>query len=105
LDWRRLLLAFLLGAAILAGRSFYNAATMPLLADTDDAMRLVVVRDLLAGQHWYDHVQHRLNTPYGAELHWSRLADLPVAALILLLRPLAGAAAEQLALWLWPLLL
>ena len=105
LDWRLLLLAVLLGAAILGGRSFYHAGLVPLLGDTDDAMRLVVVRDLLAGQGWYDHVQHRLNTPFGAELHWSRLADLPVAGLVLLLQPLAGADAGRWAAWLWPLLL
>ena len=50
--------------------------------DTDDAMRMVVVRDFLAGQGWYDLVQHRLNTPYGAEIHWSRLVDLPLAAIL-----------------------
>ena len=105
LDWRLLLLACMLGAAMLTGRSFYNAGTVPLLSDTDDAMRLVVVRDLLAGQGWYDHVQHRLNTPFGAELHWSRLADLPVAGLVLLLQPFAGGAAGLWAAWLWPLLL
>lgn len=104
-DWRLLPLAFLLGVAILAGRFFYNAGTLPLLGDTDDAMRLVVVRDLLAGQGWYDHFQHRLNTPYGAELHWSHLADLPVAALLLLFQPVAGASAGLWAAWLWPLLL
>ena len=38
------------------------------LSDTDDAMRLVTARDLIAGQTWFDTIQHRLNTPYGAEL-------------------------------------
>src|ERR1700751_5814482 len=30
---------------------------------TDDAMRLVEVRDLLAGQSWFDLTQHRLDPP------------------------------------------
>jgi hypothetical protein len=32
---------------------------------TDDAMRLVEVRDLLAGQSWFDLTQHRLDPPQG----------------------------------------
>ena len=73
---------------------------------TDDAMRLVEVRDLLAGQSWYDLTQHRLDPPSGSLGHWSRLVDAPLATLILLLRPLMGdAAAEQVLLVLWPTLL
>jgi hypothetical protein len=49
---------------------------------TDDAMRLVQVRDLLAGQNWFDPVQHRLAPPDGVIMHWSRLIDLPIAILI-----------------------
>lgn len=73
---------------------------------TDDAMRLAGLRDLLAGQSWFDLTQHRLDPPQGSPMHWSRLIDAPLAALILLLRPLLGAAAaEQAALVLWPTLL
>jgi len=49
---------------------------------TDDAMRLVEVRDLLAGQNWFDLTQYRLNPPGGVVSHWSRLIDLPLALLI-----------------------
>lgn len=70
---------------------------------TDDAMRLVEVRDLLAGQSWFDLTQYRMDPPHGGSMHWSRLIDVPIAGLILLLRPLLGAAgAEQAALVLWP---
>ena len=73
---------------------------------TDDAMRLVEVRDLLAGQSWFDLTQHRLDPPQGLLMHWSRLIDAPIATLILTLRPLLGAAAaEQAVLVLWPTLL
>jgi hypothetical protein len=61
------------------------------LGDSDNYMRLVQVRDLLAGQGWHDLVQHRVNPPDGLDTHWSRLADLPYAVPILLLRPLLGA--------------
>ena len=33
--------------------------------DPDSTMRLVQVRDLLAGQGWFDLVQHRLAPPDG----------------------------------------
>jgi hypothetical protein len=72
---------------------------------TDDAMRLVQVRDLINGQGWFDLFQHRLNPP-GASMHWSRVVDVPLAALILLLRSLIGAhGAEAVTLFVWPLLL
>ncbi|WP_052732114.1 hypothetical protein [Devosia geojensis] len=106
IDWPLFALAFLAAAAIFILRDRLGAADAPLLADTDDAMRMVVVRDLLAGQGWYDIVQHRLNTPWGAEIHWSRLIDLPIALLILVARPFAGpAGAEIFAAYAWPLLL
>jgi len=72
---------------------------------TDDAMRLVQVRDLISGQDWFDLFQHRLDPP-GTSMHWSRVVDMPLAALILLLRPLIGThGAETVTLFLWPLVL
>ncbi|HEX8168277.1 MAG TPA: hypothetical protein VF601_21130 [Beijerinckiaceae bacterium] len=81
-----------------------GAQALVALPDPDDAMRLVQVRDLLAGQGWFDLVQHRANPPDGLPMHWSRLVDAPLAAMILLLRPLLGPdAAERWTLLLWPL--
>src|SRR5467141_350366 len=72
---------------------------------TDDAMRLVQVRDLISGQDWFDLFQHRLDPP-GTSMHWSRVVDVPLAALILLLRPLIGThGAETVTLVVWPALL
>jgi hypothetical protein len=72
---------------------------------TDDAMRLVEVRDWIAGQGWFDLFQYRLDPP-GTSMHWSRVIDAPLAALILLLRPLIGThGAEAVTLFLWPMLL
>jgi hypothetical protein len=70
---------------------------------TDDAMRLVQVRDLIAGQGWFDLVQHRLNPPAGTPMHWSRLIDLPLAALIRAGEFVAPTAlAERIAVAVWP---
>lgn len=51
-------------------------------ANPDDAMRLVEVRDLLAGQNWFDLHQYRLDPPAGVDMHWTRVLDLPLALLI-----------------------
>src|SRR4249919_1807446 len=75
------------------------------LGDTDDNMRMMQVRGLLHGQDWFDLRQYRLNPPVGSNIHWSRLVDLPIAGLILLLQPLlGGAGAERWAVGVAPLL-
>jgi hypothetical protein len=66
------------------------------LGDTDDNMRMMQVRALLHGQDWFDLRQYRLNPPYGANMHWSHLVDLPLAGLILLLRPFVGGPLAEL---------
>lgn len=74
--------------------------------DGDDALRLVQVRDWLAGQGWFDTTQHRINPPTGGLMHWSRLIDVQIGGLILLLRPILGTQqAEIWALALYPPLL
>ena len=74
------------------------------LSDTDDAMRMAQVRDLLAGQSWWDLSQYRVNPAGGGVLmHWSRIVDAPLAAGILILKPLFGQAmAERIVMALWP---
>ncbi|MGN6059284.1 MAG: AcrB/AcrD/AcrF family protein [Sphingomicrobium sp.] len=75
------------------------------LGDTDDNMRMMQVRGLLHGQGWFDLRQHHLNPPIGFNIHWSRLVDLPIAGLILALRPfLGGPGAERWAAGIAPLL-
>ncbi|WP_421761475.1 hypothetical protein [Devosia sp.] len=104
-DWRLFALVFALTAAAYVARAVLTQGSVPLFNDTDDAMRLVEIRDFLGGQGWYDLIQHRLNTPFGAEMHWSRLIDAPIAGLMLLLHPLAGDLTESVAAYVWPLLL
>src|SRR5438270_3259340 len=75
------------------------------LGDTDDNMRIMQVRALLHGQGWYDLRNYRLNPPAGANIHWSRLVDLPIAGLILGLETFLDAShAERLAVAVAPLL-
>lgn len=74
--------------------------------DPDDVMRLLQVRDVIAGQNWFDLSQHRVNAAAGGvPMHWSRLVDLPLMLVILVLTPLLGsAAAESVAVVIIPLM-
>ncbi|WP_331294973.1 hypothetical protein [Methylobacterium hispanicum] len=105
----QLVLWLIVGFSVLtlnAPADLWGTITRLRVPDTDDAMRLVGVRDLLAGQGWYDNVQYRFLPPGGVQSHWSRLVDAPIAGLILLLSPIAGRPlAEGLTAVLWPLLL
>src|SRR5688572_3950665 len=103
--WRWLILLFWLifVTLFLVSRSPQIGAFA--LGDTDDNMRMMQVRALLEGQGWYDLRQYRLNPPFGADIHWSRLVDLPIAGLKLLLTPFVGGrSAEIVAVVVAPLL-
>lgn len=88
--WRRWILLIWLLACV----AFIVMRWQPILAfglgDTDDNMRMAQVRALLDGQAWYDLRQYKLNPPEGFNIHWTRLVDLPIAALQLLIKPLFG---------------
>lgn len=91
-------------AAILLGLT-----SLPLylrgVGDTDDAVRLVLVRELLSGRPWYHPEIFRLQFPAGALMHWSRLVDGGIAGLDRVLGlGLPPAGAEAAARALWPLL-
>ncbi len=74
--------------------------------DPDDALRLVQVRDLLAGQSWFDLVQHRIHPAEPVPMHWSRLVDLPIALVLAVLELfLSPELAERLTLVAVPLIL
>jgi uncharacterized protein (DUF486 family) len=101
--WLIVLTYFLITAAIIFFGNLFTAADYVGI-DNDDTMRLVEVRDLLAGQGWFDLMQYRLGLTGGTLMHWSRVIDAPIAALIsffsLFLSP---EGAERVALAIWPL--
>jgi hypothetical protein len=100
--WRWWLLAFWLAVAAFMLVDRWGAIRIFALGDTDDNMRMMQVRGLLSGQGWYDLAQHRMA---GSNIHWSRLVDLPIAALKLLFTPiLGGRTAEQVAVAVAPML-
>ena len=76
------------------------------LFDNDDAMRLVQIREWMAGKPWYDLTQRRVDPPDSPVSHWSRIIEPPIAGAILALRtafdPVTG---ERIAVAVWPMLL
>jgi len=79
--------------------------TAQTLNDTDDAMRLVEMRDFLAGQSWFDMHQGRVQPPIGLDSHWSRLIDAGLAGLFVLFHTVVDATlAERLMRAFWPIL-
>ena len=71
------------------------------LQNPDSILRMVAVRDLLAGQSWFDVSQYRLGLDGGTPMHWSRLVDLPIA-LIVMLANVVGLHGETVAATIWP---
>lgn len=97
--------AWALAAVILVAGSGVAALNQD-FAEPDNAMRLVRIRDMLAGQGWFDNVQQRLNPPDGTPMHWAQWIDALLAAPVALLTPLIGQAAAEIAVaFAWPLLL
>ena len=98
-----LTLAWALVAVWLLAQFWSDAATR--ITDPDDAMRLVQVREFLAGKGWFDLGELRVDPPYGYFTHWSRLIDAGLAGVFLLARFFVdGAAAEHVMVAVWPLL-
>ncbi|MEM7779622.1 MAG: hypothetical protein AAF697_04410 [Pseudomonadota bacterium] len=88
-------IAWVIVAALLVAVN-WNAIATQRFPDPDDIMRLVQVRDLLGGQSWFDLTQYRVDAANGGvPMHWSRLVDVPLALVILILTPFLGAAAAE----------
>ena len=80
-------LAFAITAVLAAGVAMTwdrtaDVWTTGAFGDTDDAMRMVQVRDFMAGQGWFDMNAYRLALPTGSFMHWSRVVDVPLVVLM-----------------------
>jgi hypothetical protein len=98
------LLAALLLLALNAHAGFPQLANPA--GDNDSLLQLVEVRDLMAGQGWFDLHQNRMGLEGGFVMHWSRLLDAPLALSIRAVSALTGstALAEQIVQIAWPAL-
>jgi hypothetical protein len=91
---------------LLAWARLVSVWTTGAFFDTDDAMRMVQVRDLMAGQGWFDLTAWRLDPPQGVFMHWPRIVDVPIALLIRVFGAVADpVVAERLARLTFPWLL
>ena len=74
----------LAGVTLLACAFFFLQPTrlQTSLGDTDDATRLVEVRALIDGGAWFDNTLPRFGGAQPLQSHWSRLIDLPLAAML-----------------------
>ncbi len=79
--WLLIAVALLLGS-ILSFAGAHKVWQDGTFFDSDDAMQLVQVRELLGGQNWFDMTIGRLDPPHGVFMHWSRTIDVPLALLI-----------------------
>jgi len=78
---RAILLAVCLSLVWLYGVAIISGSFGQLGKDPDDVTRFIQIRDWMNGQSWFDTNQYRLGLAAGTDMHWSRLPDVPVAAL------------------------
>lgn len=103
----RLAVLLWLGFVAVSVATHREAITSLTFWDPDNAMRLAQVRDLAAGQGWFDTAQHRVNPAGGGGLmHWSRFIDAQIVGLMAFLSWFVEpATAERWALAFYPPLL
>ena len=72
--------------------------------NNDSTMRMVSLRDLMAGQAWRDLYQYRLGLEGGFEMHWSRIVDALMLLMLNVFDLFSGPErAEYWLLVMWPL--
>lgn len=96
-------LFFVLGFLLTPGYPIWHGQFI----DSDDYTILAHTLDWIKGQSWFDLVQHRLNPPEGVLLHFARLTELPIGALITVFHGtgLSWVASATVTAALWPLVL
>jgi hypothetical protein len=106
--WRVPLAAWCaLGVAFFAALVFWfdPSRLLTSLGDTDDATRLIEVRELMAGAPWFDTTLTRLGGHQPLVSHWSRLIDVPLAVLLSAFELVLSPDKAELAVRaIWPLL-
>ena len=80
----------LCGALMVASLTSITPVLDGALPDTDDYMRFVQVFKWLDDGGWYVAREVRVNPPDGLDNHWTRLTDIPLAAVVFLAEPWIG---------------
>ena len=96
-----------LGVMVFAALVFWfdPARLLTSLGDTDDATRMIEVREWMSGASWFDLTLPRFGGAHPLVSHWSRLIDVPLAGLLSGFEFFLPADRAELAVRaLWPLL-
>ena len=102
--WKKVLLWAFLFYVVWNWKGMMLVFTQGVLPGPDDFMRLHQVQNWFAGQAWYDLKAYRMAPPLGADIHWSRLIDAPIAALIGIFHLFMDlTSASRMAAIVWPL--
>ena len=81
-SWKKVLLWAFLFYLVWNWKGMVLVYSQGVLPGPDDFMRLHQVQNWLDGQGWFDIRAHRIYPPVGADIHWTRLVDVPIAALV-----------------------
>ncbi len=105
-SWKKVLLWALLFYLVWNWKNMGLVFSQGVLPGPDDFLRLHQVQNWLSGQGWYDLTAYRMSPIHGADIHWSRLVDIPIATLILVFELFTEpTTAWRLAAIIWPLIL
>ena len=105
-SWKKVLLWAFLFYLVWNWKGMILVYTEGVLPGPDDFMRFHQVQNWFAGQTWYDLTAYRMSPPLGADIHWSRLVDAPIAVLIGIFNTFLGlTSASRMAAIVWPLVL
>lgn len=97
-----ILAVVLIRAIVLAG----SMETLFAKFGPDEILRLVIIRDWMDGQSWFDTTAYQMMPPDGVLIHWSRFIDAMIGGLIMFFSFFVSEPrAEMLAVSIWPTLL
>ncbi len=102
-SWKKVLLWAFMFYLVWNWKSMALVFSQGVLPGPDDFLRLHQVQNWLTGQDWYDLTAYRMSPTIGADIHWSRLVDIPIAAIIVFFEFFTDSVtASRLAAILWP---
>ena len=105
-SWQKIVLWTVLFQIAWFWRKLPDLLTQGAMPDTDDFQRLAQIRSWMNGQDWFDVTNYRMDFPNGADMHWSRLVDIPIAGLIWFFDLFTDTVmAERIASIIWPMAL
>lgn len=105
-SWKKVLLWAFLFYLVWNWKGMVLVYSQGVFSGPDDFMRLHQVQNWIAGQGWFDLRAHRMYPSVGADIHWTRLVDVPIAAIAGFFNYFTGlVASSRIAAIVWPFIL